>query len=999
MGASTNYLITLTTNSGFSGPITFAVGGLPANTTAGFVPASLSAAGSSTLTVSAGASATSGIYTLTVFGTNSSGASNIVAIALTIVSPGSNLVWNSTSSTAWDTTTTNWFNQFTGLNDVFQTGKNVIFNDGVNLVTNVTIASSVAMNPGNVSVTSDTANYVISGAGKITGAGGLAKTGNSRLTITTTNDFTGPVTISDGVVSVTSLANGGASSGIGAGTAANTNLVLDGGALQWTGSASTAVNRGMTVTPNNGMLDSSPSLSANLTFSGSIVMSGSGARTLFLTGTDPNPSSLGSNALNSVIADATGGATVLEKDGNNAWVLSGNNSYSGGTLINNGRLRANSSVNAFGSGTVTVAGGAQAYLNLGSTFPNAFSIQGNGVAESSGSLGALTLGADGCTITNMITLDGDARITAFGAVNTGATISGLITGDSSLEFGNSGSSSGASVTNNIAAVADAYVLRSAATTDEDESQVLNTKGLNDSNTRIAYLRFDLTSLLSAYSVSDIQTVTLRLYMTGTSSANQVWVYGLDDSVNGVSDSTWTSAMTWNTQPARTTSPNDIPQSSSALPNTNTTGVLGLTSFTTTVGEVDITLDPTAFKAFLTADSNHQITLLFHNSAGINAGWASISNTSGFLVPTLQVVGSPSGVGGLITLANGGNDWSGDTIISHGTVKLAAANALPHGAGQGDVLINGSSATVNSVLNLNGISTTIDGLNSQGNLARCVISNAIAPATLSVGDNDANGEFDGTIADGGSVLSFTKLGAGTEILGGANTYTGATLVQGGALVVNGSLAGTVTVAAGGALGGNGVVNGTVVVNSGATIAPGNSIGILTAGSGATLGGTAFMELNPALATNDVLRSSGTIQYGGVLVLTNLSGIFTTTNTFTLFNAANYSGAFTNIVPAIPAVGLAWNTNTLTTDGTLRIAAAPTPQPQIFAVSLSSSNIMLSGTNGVANWPYIVLTTTNITLPVANWNIQMTNNFDSNGNFIFTNPVDPAVPEIFYMLQLQ
>lgn len=994
-GEAANYTITMATNNGFSGPVTLSLMGSPGNSTTSFAPPTLSESGSSTLTINTKTNTPSGNYILTITGTDGGGNSNTAQISLTISAPGSNLEWNSTSSTAWDTVATNWFNDLVGVNDVFQNGKNVLFTDRSNVVTNVTIAPGVSVSPASVTVNDNGENYAISGSGKISGSGGLVKSGTSTLTISTTNDFTGPTIISGGVVSVTALASGGAASGIGAVGAGATNLVLDGGALRWTGGASVSVNRGMTVTVNGGVLDSSPATSASLTLSGPIAFSD--LATLALTGTDPNPLNLSDNGISSTIADGSGAASI-EKDGNDSWILSGNNSYTGGTVVNGGRLRANASVNAFGTGPVAVGDGAQAYLNVGGTFPNAFTLQGIGATETAGNLGALRLGVDGCTITNTITLSDNARITAFGASGAGAVISGQITGNGSLELGGSGS--GANATNNVVAIADAYVLRSAATADQDETQTLNTKGLNDSNTRITYLRFDLGSLLNFYSVNDIQSVTLRLYMTGTSSANQVWVYGLNDTVNGTSDSAWTSAMTWNTQPARTASPNDIPQSSSALPNANTTGVLGLTTFGASAGEVDITLDITAFRALLTADSNHQITLLFHNSAGINAGWASISNTGGFLAPTLQIIGSSSNAGGVITLANGANNWSGDTIVSHGAVKLTAANAIPHGDELGDVFINGSSATVNSVLNLNGISTTIDGLNSQGNAARCIISNAVIAATLTVGDNDANGAFNGTIANGSSSLSLVKTGAGMEILGGANTYTGSTVVNGGGLIVNGSLASVVmSVMNGATLGGSGTIAGSVTVNPGATISPGNPVGPLTIGGNVALGGTTFIQLNKALATNDVIVSSASMSYGGVLSLTNLSIGLTAGDSFKIFAAGSYSGAFTNILPAIPAVGLAWNTNTLVSDGTLSIVAAPTLRPQIASITAIGSDLVISGSNGPAGWPYLVLTSTNLTMPASAWNISATNNFDAGGNFIFTNPADPAHPQLFYMLRLQ
>jgi hypothetical protein len=161
----------------------------------------------------------------------------------------------------------------------------------------------------------------------------------------------------------------------------------------------------------------------------------------------------------------------------------------------------------------------------------------------------------------------------------------------------------------------------------------------------------------------------------------------------------------------------------------------------------------------------------------------------------------------------------------------------------------------------------------------------------------------------------------------------------------------------------------------------------------------MELNQALATNDVLRSVSSINYGGVLSLTNLSGTLTTNDSFKLFDGAVYSGAFTNIVPALPGVGLAWNTNTLVSDGTLRIAAVSTPQPLIFGVSVSGSNLVMSGSNGVPGWPYLVLSSTNLTLPLASWTINATNAFDSGGNAIFTNAIDPNAPQSFYLLRLQ
>ena len=71
---------------------------------------------------------------------------------------------------------------------------------------------------------------------------------------------------------------------------------------------------------------------------------------------------------------------------------------------------------------------------------------------------------------------------------------------------------------------------------------------------------------------------------------------------------------------------------------------------------------------------------------------------------------------------------------------------------------------------------------------------------------------------------TKLGIGTLVLAGTNTYSGPTLVNQGRLAINGSVTSDVSVQGGGIVGGSGRV-GSLTVNSGGTAAPGNSIGTL------------------------------------------------------------------------------------------------------------------------------------------------------------------------------
>jgi len=75
------------------------------------------------------------------------------------------------------------------------------------------------------------------------------------------------------------------------------------------------------------------------------------------------------------------------------------------------------------------------------------------------------------------------------------------------------------------------------------------------------------------------------------------------------------------------------------------------------------------------------------------------------------------------------------------------------------------------------------------------------------------------------------------------------------------------------------------------------------------------------------------------------------------------------------------------------------PFINTVALSGTNLIVSGTNGAQNGNYYILTSTNLALSPTNWLRTSTNPFKANGNFIFTNPVDPGQSQLFYLLQVQ
>src|SRR6185369_8254038 len=149
------------------------------------------------------------------------------------------------------------------------------------------------------------------------------------------------------------------------------------------------------------------------------------------------------------------------------------------------------------------------------------------------------------------------------------------------------------------------------------------------------------------------------------------------------------------------------------------------------------------------------------------------------------------------------------------------------------------------------------------------------------------------------------------------YNGLTAVGSGTLLVNGAVGNGAVFVTNGILGGSGVIKGPVTILSGGRLSPGTSIGVLTISNALNLSGVTFMELNAATGTNDLVRGLTSVTYGGTLTLSNLAGALAASNAFKLFGANSYRGAFAALSPASPGQGLAWNTNTLATDGTLRV----------------------------------------------------------------------------------
>jgi len=201
-----------------------------------------------------------------------------------------------------------------------------------------------------------------------------------------------------------------------------------------------------------------------------------------------------------------------------------------------------------------------------------------------------------------------------------------------------------------------------------------------------------------------------------------------------------------------------------------------------------------------------------------------------------------------------------------------------------------------------------------------------------------------------------------------------------LLVNGSLAAgsAVTVMSGAVLGGTGVING-VVTNRG-IIAPGkNGPGMLTVSNSLTLAAGSAVQLEVGYyggaRSNDVLHVSGTLAYGGALLVTNTGpDTLVAGDSFQLFQAAGHSGGFASVnLPPLPA-DLLWNTNNLIISGTVSVVSGPTGTNMVRQVVKLAASATVTA-SGVSGYSYALERATNLVSPV--WVNLSTNVAGTNG----------------------
>ena len=719
-------------------------------------------------------------------------------------------------------------------------------------------------------------------------------------------------------------------------TAADTSnpYALRVGAVTLTNAGTTTVNGGVSGVANSGL----GGIILNPTATASVISGGTLA-----FGSSEGVVYVGSGAGGGSITSAITGTAGLTKFGPGVLTLNNAaNTYTGTTTINSGTL-AEGANDQIATGAVTINGGI---FSLGAftdtvgtvTVANFGSITGTGTLTStgsfelqSGSVSAILAGSGialNKTTTGTTTLSGANTYTGATTVNAGT-----------LQLsGATGATTGAT----------AYILNGGSlfldnTVSNNGNRINNssTIALNGGNLLIKGLNNTAVSeTVGAISGTGNSMVTLTFTGTGTNVVTLAAASFTHSAGNG------TSLVNGINLGANSAGTNNITRLTIGSAPT----LVGTTSALTT--GLNSAAKNTKIVPFLVGD----VTPV-SNGAGTVSGTA---NT--FLT---YIAGS-----GLRPL-NPTDEFTNNTVTSGNNTYITSATAAAATTSINSLVINSGDLSIDDGATLT---------NSSGALL-FVSSNTIKPTgTTGVyagsleNQITVNAAVTGTInavVNGSQAL--TKSGAGTLLLGGANTYTGTTTISAGTLALGsaGTIAnsavinlgtsssrGTLdltaktsgfTLGSGQTLSGYGTVNiggaGHILTLNG-TLAPGNSPGVVNVTGDLTLGGSSTSNFEiisrnagaPVAGTDfDRVAVSGALVFGGTLNI-NTAGLTGLTNgdSFQLFTANAYTSGFSSVVmsgtytPVFTNNSGVWTGSDLgvnftftESNGTLSIGAIPEP----------------------------------------------------------------------------
>ncbi|MEP7453366.1 autotransporter-associated beta strand repeat-containing protein [Phyllobacterium sp. SB3] len=725
--------------------------------------------------------------------------------------------------------------------------------------------------------------------GSFGACGGIEKTGGGSVKLGGANSHCG-TTISDGTLSVSADENLGT---------ANGSLTLNGGVLQVTGTELTGLstNRNLTMTGNGGGIDVA---AANNTFTVSQALSGSGA---------------------------------FSKQGAGTLVLTGNNSYSGGTTISDGILQlGNGGIS--GSMVGNIANNGQLAFNRSNTLTFGGDISGSGSVSQNGSGTTVLTGTN--TYTGGTTIrGGKLSVSAdenFGAANGSLRLDGgvlQVTGTDLTELG----------------------------TSHDFTMTGNGGGIDVAAANNTFTVSQALSGSGAFSKQGAGTLVLtgnNSYTGGTTISGGVLQIG-----NGGTSGTVTGNIANNGQLAfnranTLTFGGGISGSGSVRQDGSGTTVLtGTNTYTggTTISDGILQVGSGGSSGSIVGNiaNNGQLVLSRSDTlmlGGAISGTGSITQSglgTTVLTGTNSYTGGTTISNGVLQLGNGGISGSMvGNIANNGQLAFNRSNTLTFGgdiSGSGSVSQNGSGTTVLTGTNTYTGGTTIRGgklsVSADENFGAANGSLRLDGGVLQVTGTDltelgtshdftmtgngggidvaaANNTFTVSQALSGSG-AFSKQGAGTLVLTGNNSYTGGTTISGGVLQIgNGGTSGTVTgnianngqlafnrsntLTFGGGISGSGSVrqdgSGTTVLTGTNSYTGGTTIsdGILQVGSGGSSGsivgniannGQLVLSRSDTLMLGGAISGSGSVSQNGsgTTILTGDSSAFTGTTDVT------------------------------------------------------------------------------------------------------------------------
>jgi autotransporter-associated beta strand protein/T5SS/PEP-CTERM-associated repeat protein len=741
---------------------------------------------------------------------------------------------------------------------------------GLMTITNGTFASNSQLNIGSVgsgTVTLNSGGYLKAGE-TILGKGSAARgtlnllsgtalgmstvvvggTGTGVLTVNgslyqTRNSTIGESVGSNGTVTVTSgtwlnnasgigneiqgyLAVGG--SGTGSLTINNGGYVSVSGTFSRGANGTFALNQGGTLQIGSADGNNNPFTTASGT-SGVLVGDLNYAGTLKFA---QNRNGIGGSVI-STHAGNLSGTGDLVKTGTGTLNLTGSNSYTGGTTIEQGRISL-ANANSIGTtGTIsfstsgTVAPGAlQATANNSADYSSRFSNAANQryAVDSNGE--TLTLASNLTSSGGSFTKYGAGSVTLTGAntFTSGSAAAGTLIGTASSlsTSGTFGVATGAELRFNQASSGTwAGALAGSGTFAKVGAGALTLTG-STSNTTGSLVVSEGSVIGTTNSIR--RAVTNNAQVTFNQSVSGTYARVLSGTGVLVKDGVGTLSLTGNN-----TSTGDV---------TLADGTLSLGSANALGSSGTINFDGGTLQS--TANNTTDYSSRFSNAA--NQEYR--IDTNGRAVTLASALTSSGGsftkVGSGTATLTGANSYSGGTTISAGRLVGTTTSLQRNIVNNADVAFSQSTnGTYSGVMSGNGSLTklgsgtvTLTGSNSYSGGTTITTGRLIGTTSSIRGDiNNAaavsfdqstNGTYSGALSGTGSL---TKLGAGAVTLEGNNSYSGSTIIDNGDLKVNGSIANSaVTINSNGSLSGSGTVGG---ISGAGSINPGNSPGILTA----------------------------------------------------------------------------------------------------------------------------------------------------------------------------